>query len=135
MSIYDANLMDWDTAGVSQNEEAGMQYIINTGSYSGYENNAHFFGYIQPDEALTRGLTGLDKVYRDIKSVDPNHVVLATDWSKGKSLESIADITLNDLYAYRDDFIGYAGGRHNALYYHEYNLKYSHGCPPILARS
>jgi len=129
MSIYDADISAWATMTNPQHEQEGMGYINMVSSGTRYKDNNNFFGYIQVDEPISTGanIAALEQAYKDIKAKDPNHVVMAVDWTRLNNLRNMADIIMDDGYTYSDvkwlNDIGYT--RQTALYWKESTLRNS----------
>lgn len=117
---YDANYLTWETEFIPYHEQAGMNFITFASGGTGYQNNSHFFGYIQPDEPISTGkdITALNQVYDNIKSTDPNHIVIADDWQSIGRMIEMADVLSIDIYPYKTSFAKDVG-RNNILYIYE----------------
>ncbi len=129
MSIYDADISGPASMTIPQHEQEGMGYINMVSSGTGYKDSPNFFGYMQVDEPIATGqdIPALEQAYRNIKADDPNHVVIATDWTRLNEMRNMADIIMDDGYIYSDaqwlKDIGYT--RQTALYFKESMLRNS----------
>ncbi|MBU3979218.1 hypothetical protein KJ980_01275 [Patescibacteria group bacterium] len=132
MSIFDADLVGYAKVTNPEHEQEGMGYINMVNSGTGNKDKPNFFGYVQVDEPIATGqnVAALEQAYRNIKAADPNHVVIAVDWTRLNELRNMADIIADDGYTYIDKQwlydIGYT--RQTALYFKE-SLVYNPGNP------
>ncbi len=132
MSIFDADMVGYAKITNPEHEQVGMGYLNMVSSGTGNKDKPNFFGYMQVDEpiATNKDILALEQAYGDIKTDDPNHVVIAVDWTRLNELRNMADIIADDGYTYIDKQwlydIGYT--RQTALYFKE-SLVYNPGNP------
>lgn len=124
MSVIDADIMGLSPSSlITQYDQSSFPFI--TMLRKGLQSSPNHFGYMQPDEPIATGqnIAALEQAYQNIKTIDPNHVVIAVDWTRLNLMRNMADIIADDGYTYLNIQwlydIGYT--RATALYFKEVN--------------
>ncbi len=124
MQVYTADMVGYGyrSSDLPAYVENGVGVMPMVGHFP--VNSPALFGYYQTDEPELPKHASCKQIYDDIKSQDPNHIVLTGVWHDGIQWEDTADVIWFGLYPYKDAaWIRALGTRDETLYKYEYIVK------------